>query len=219
MKDWTEEMLCKKKSLGIEIQLDEAFEGICKILPSKFQEEFKKHAFIAGGAIYSHYNNLEVNDYDFFLDDVHLVNSFIAYFKDYVQDREVGNCLTGMYNRNTICLSKYAISFNEKFQIIIKYIGTPKEVVSEFDFKHNMFSYKYGDKVECFSEWDSLIDNKIHFNEDRARDICGIIMRIPKFKDKGFDISKKEISKMLIKLSENGFDDNEMEILENINTY
>jgi hypothetical protein len=51
--------------------------------------------------------------------------------------------------------------------------------------------------------------------EGRARDIVGTIVRIPKFIERGMTVSNKEVSKMLLRLSDVGFSEREIEILEN----
>ena len=203
---------------NIKLNLDCAFINISNILPYSFQQEFTEQAFIAGGCIYSLYNNKPVNDYDFFLKDERLAFKIINYFKPYVKI-ETDDFSSGEYEGHSFRITKNAISFDNTYQIVSKFIGEPWEVVNQFDFKHNMFAYRYKGNVECFSEWEFLTDNTLHFNEERARDLCGVILRLPKFINKGFNISKSETAKILKKLNEQGFTEREEEIINDLGTY
>ncbi|MOA70493.1 hypothetical protein D3C78_1994070 [compost metagenome] len=51
------------------------------------------------------------------------------------------------------------------------------------------------------------------YNEKRARDIVGSIIRSNKFVSRGMRLKNKEIAKMLLKLHEVGFNEKELKLL------
>lgn len=199
-------------------KLQRKFDEMVSLLPSQFEDEFKEKAYIAGGCIYSLVNNNPVHDYDFFVTDKDFADSLINYFKDIAKKDGFKDAKVGIYKGKKLLITKYAISFGEEFQVVVKYVGLPEEVCDEFDFKHNKFVFMNGEILE-FDEWKYLETDKLYFNEGRVRDISGTIQRIPKMIEKGFVVTKTEISKMLKRLSETGFDEREMEIIEDRLTY
>ena len=198
-----------------EKQLSEKLQQITKFIPRLFQQDFKQSAFISGGCIYSLYNDQEPKDYDVFLTDTELAKSLHEYFSNVIDLTDHGVIKKGTYKGETIIVSVNAISIGE-FQIITRWSGSIESVLEEFDFLHNQFYFKDG-KVDTITEWDYLEDTKLRYNEKRARDICGTICRIPKFAKRGFEVSQREVAKMLLKLNEVGFNDREVEILHNNN--
>lgn len=199
-----------EKILAVEKQ------NLIELLPKQFHEKIRENIYICGGCIYSLRHDEEPNDFDFFLKSEDLANELIEYFKA----QEVApfkNLLQGKYKGLNLLISKYAITLG-KYQIITKYIGEPLDVVMQFDFKHNMFYY-YDGYIHNAVDWEFLETNRISYNENRARDICGTILRIAKFSKRGMSVPKKEVAKMLKKLEENGFDEREKEIINNYNTY
>jgi hypothetical protein len=173
-----------------------------KYIPSDMRTEFMNEAYLAGGCIYSLYQDKEVKDYDFFLKS--------AKFRDKLIKR--------LEKTPGILRTKYALSFEKgKYQIVLKYIGKPEKVVSEFDFRHNMFFFDNG-KVTGLVGEEHLRTTKLSFNADRARDISGVLLRIPKFISRGMTITKKEHAAIILKLSE-GLNEREREILNGASHY
>ena len=179
---------------------------ICKHLDSKFEDllskfddlelrnSLKNKLYFAGGCIYCLKNDKEVKDYDLFLID----NSLIEKIK----------------NINIWSFSSdYALTFG-KYQIVIKYFGEPALCVGQFDFKHNMHYYiPKSNKISCayveeifeeepaFDDYKYLLTNELHFNENRARDIEGVWLRIEKFTKRGMVISKETKKKIKSKVT------------------
>lgn len=180
---------------------------ICRHLEQKFEEflqkiecpklrgELKKRLYFAGGCIYCLRNDKVVKDYDMFLTD--------------------GDIIDDLKNLSIWCFtSEYALSVG-KFQVVIKYFGEPDVCVGEFDFKHNMHYYvPYSGKIECgyseeysedeepvFDDFKYLQTNELFFNENRARDIEGVYLRIKKFVDRGMTISKETKRKIKKRVS------------------
>jgi len=200
----------------VEEILKQEKQNLINLMPEQFKQKIKENAFICGGCIYSLYNNQEPKDYDFFLRDKQLAQDLMDYFKS-LDLQPYKNLLQGKYKGLHLMVSKYAISIG-KYQIIVKYIGEPVEIVEQFDFKHNQFYFE-NKNVQPVADWEFLDTKRISFNEDKARDICGVILRLPKFVKRGMIVTKKEIAKMLNKLNENGFDESEQEIIKYHSTY
>lgn len=176
--------------------------GICEHLDLKFKEflqvircqtladELKERLYFAGGCIYCLRNDKVVKDYDMFLTD-----------DDLIEDLKKLDIWS--------FTSDYALT-RGKFQVVIKYFGEPDVCVGEFDFKHNMHYYIPGSmKIQCayveeysedeevvFDDFRYLQTNELFFNENRARDIEGVWLRIQKFVNRGMTISKETKKKI-----------------------
>jgi len=138
--------------------------------------------YFAGGCCYSLWNDKEVKDYDIFCKNKKAVKKLKDYFKS---NKNKANCMT----KNAITVGKY--------QFVIKHIGKPEVEVGKFDFKHNMSYYDNKQGLVSLSGWNYISSNELSFNTERARDILNIITRIPKFVDRGMEISQKEILDIL----------------------
>lgn len=194
--------------------LTEQNEKFIAFLPEQFREEFRKQSFIAGGAVYSYLNNIPANDYDFFLKSEELANNIREFFLSKLcgESRD-GKIINTYYNERHVIITDNAISFNTNsfdnniydWQIVTKWVGEPQDVIAEFDFKHNMLFWDANELLEHnvqFAPNNTQIYYKkqLLFNEDRARDISGILLRIPKFIECGFTITKAEHAKIILAL-------------------
>lgn len=184
-------------------KLDNAFDTLSSYFPKDIREEFLKNAYIAGGSIFCLATNKPVKDYDFFIEDLDLLER--------LKKLDVWKCVT-----------EYALSLG-MFQVVTKFSGSPYKVVGEFDFKHNMFYKFYKDhKIynalplsDMGKEAIILRSNKILFNSNRARDIEGVYLRIEKFLKKGMTISTKERNLILSRVTRKSI--KEYKIKHNIN--
>jgi len=196
--------------------LKSASEEFLNLFPEDLQNKLKDNFYLAGGCVYSLYNDKTPNDYDIFVYTHELKNDLISFFTKYITTQKHDGISFGEYNGIPIIKTKYAISIGDKFQIITKYVGLPQSVTGEFDFKHNMFYYEpCVNAVDCHKSINFIYLNtkEMHFNTLRARDLCGVILRLPKFISRGMTIQKKEIAKILTKLQPCINDENEKEIL------
>jgi hypothetical protein len=193
---------------------------ICKDFLEIISEELRSiidgNFFMAGGCIYSLYNNKIPNDYDIFLKNKETSDLVVKYFMKYLNKMARDGTYLGKYKDFNITKTKYAITIGDFFQIILKYYGEPNDVCSEFDFKHNMFYFDPNTEMvfnQTNTSYSFLSSNKLYLNPLRARDYSGIMMRIPKFIERGFKIDKSEIAKIILKLKDCINNDNETEIL------
>lgn len=130
--------------------------------------------YIAGGCIYSIWNDKSPKDYDIFCKNKAALSKVQQYFKE-------NSC--NFTSENAITYGKY--------QFVTKWYGNPDDEVGKFDFKHNMFYYD-SDGLHNLVDWDFLNSNKLVFNNLRARDISSILTRIPKFISRGMEIDADE---------------------------
>ncbi|TVX86016.1 hypothetical protein [Paenibacillus agilis] len=215
----------KSKLDEVSRRLNQEKNNLIADLPAHLQDDFAKEGYISGGCIYSLYNDKEPKDYDFFVRSRSLSDKLREFFMSLVVQETTDdgepkkkNIYIVHYKGNRVVITKNAISIGNKYQIITKFIGTPKEVVIEFDFKHNMFYHQNG-RIDTLSDWDYLDSNSLFYNEQRARDISGTIIRVHKFCERGMTITNAEMCKMLRKLRDVGFTERENEIIENISSY
>ncbi|MDY7043609.1 hypothetical protein RVS70_05260 [Virgibacillus sp. M23] len=192
-------------------QVESERNSLSELLPSYFREDFIKESFVSGGCIYSYHHDQEPKDIDVFIRSEDLVDELSDYFNRQRVFKKRSNVRVGKYRDHNLVLTDNAISIR-KYQIITRWTGEPEKIVSQFDFKHNMFWVQDG-RFYSLVDFSYLEGDKVRYNEQRARDICGTIMRIPKFIKKGMKVPKEEIAKMLLKLNEVGFNDRELEIL------
>lgn len=213
----------------VKDELHKVKQELKSLLPQHLQDEFTREAYISGGCIYSLYNGKEPKDYDFFVRNEAFATKIREFFmslvihdnpfdEQEVEDVKTKNIFIVHYNGTRIVITKNALSVGKKFQIITKFVGEPDAVVREFDFMHNTYWYDR-DEVVPLKSWDFLDSSQLIYNEDRARDISGTIIRVHKFCERGMTITNSEVSKMLRKLREVGFTERENEIIDNSGSY
>lgn len=197
--------------------IQERFDEFVKILPIDLQEDFKKEGFVAGGSIWTYVNRDFFKDIDLFVETEEMRNRLVAFAESVVSEHEYmttsGKLRRGKYNGFEVVLTDNAITVDKIFQVVIKDWGTPEDVVGSFDFLHSMNYVKNGTLYTvgglCYIKSDTL-----KFNEGRARNMCGVISRIPKFIDRGMTISQQEMSKVLLRLRDTGFEDSDIDVME-----
>lgn len=176
----------------LDLKLEEFLQ---KIESPALRNALREKAYFAGGCIYCLRNDKAVKDYDIFLKDESLIGE--------LEQLPIWSFV-----------SEYALTCG-MFQVVIKYFGEPEHCVGQFDFKHNMHYYIPGTrKVKCayeeeyffeepdeepdFDDFKYLQTNELFFNENRARDIEGVFLRVEKFTKRGMTISpetKRKIKK------------------------
>lgn len=180
----------------IIMHLTEKANEFVRILPKDLAFDFIDEMYFAGGCIYSLANGKEPKDYDIFLKSNKLIPK--------LKELDIW-----------VCKTDNALSYG-KFQVVIKFYGEPEEVVSQFDFKHNMHWFDIADEKVCIrcgyedeledteepiEDWNYLCTNELVFNEKRARDCDNVWLRIDKFVKRGMKISKETKKKILSKTS------------------
>ena len=135
--------------------------------------------YIAGGCIYSIWNDKAPKDYDLFCKNKEALVKVKQYF-----------------NENSCnYISENAITYG-KYQFITKWYGDAEIEVGKFDFKHNMFYYD-SSGLHNLVDWNYLNSNKLVFNKLRARDVASVLTRVPKFIAREMEIDLEESAEML----------------------
>lgn len=127
------------------------------------------------------WNDAPVKDYDIFCTNKKSADKLSNFFKTY----------TGLQTFTT----ENAITFGE-YQFVMRDIGRPEIEVAKFDFKHNCYYYN-STGLHAVYGWEYVNDNKLIFNDGRARNILNIMTRIPKFVARGMTITQSEMLKIL----------------------
>lgn len=190
-------------------------EQLIQLLPEYLQSDFEMESYIAGGCIYTMCNNYEFKDIDFFIRTKGLKDKLLQYFKT-LDGLRIELCDSqqlwyGKWKGYELVITNNAISIGD-YQIVLKDIGNPESVVGQFDFHHNMFYIENG-RLKRLVPLSALEGNELIYNEERARDIVGTIMRVPKFISRGMNIKHRQMAKILLKLHNVGFNENELEVL------
>lgn len=166
----------------------------------------KYNAFVAGGAITSLFTNKNINDVD-------------IYFRD---EKDLINFIIEIYNNNhwiVSCTDK-SILFQYKREdnnhidiqlIYFKYFKDVYEIFNTFDFTVNMGAFDF--KTEEFVFHDDFLKHNsqriLKFNDKTAFPIISLL-RVQKYKEKGFSISKPELVRIALtcmKLKISTYDD------------
>ena len=127
--------------------------------------------FVAGGCIRSMVRDQKIADYDIFLPD----EGSVQELREALAYRQV------MYqSKNSIGLLSAS---GKHIQFIVCAVGTPEQIVSEFDFTCNMSHFSFGTS-ELVIHSDSL-SNQLVINPN-ARNVMGTFLRVGKFVNKGY---------------------------------
>lgn len=183
-------------------------------LPLFMCDYIKEHGYVGGGSIYSMYNDGEYKDIDIFINSEKFANRLREYVMNRAKEVIVSKDITKgkLVTDESFAITKNSISIGE-IQIVVEDIGEIEDVVSRFDFKHNMFWVDKG-VVKTLSHTKYLDSKKLYFNDLRPRDIAGTIVRIGKYTRRGFTVSPVEVAKMLLKLNSIGIQEDELDMLK-----
>lgn len=171
-----------------------------------------KHAkcFVAGGAVTSMFSGKEINDIDVYFRDykslvIVLKNLFnIDDSDDDDVDKELDNFLDiGQFQLIYTNHTKKSVLFVKDelhLQLIyFKFFQTPQEIFDTFDFTVNMGVYDFA--AEEFVLHDDFLKDvaqrRLMVNPKTAYPIISLL-RIDKYKSKGYEISRKEFVKLCL---------------------
>ena len=207
------------KLRDIAYRVDEIKENFLDIL-SDFKPKYELwyNLYVGGGCIYSLFNSNTFKDIDMFCRDEMLVKAIESHVRKNMSDVKVaksGQLILGKYKGNSIVISSNSITFKGEFvvQLVKRDYGSPIDVVNRFDFKHNMFWIE-GGRVHTASSIEYLNQSKLYFNDNRARDMVGTIMRVNKYIKRGMEMDSAEMAKMLLRLNDIGITEREVQELK-----
>lgn len=156
-------------------------------------------AMVAGGAVTSLFTNRDINDIDvYFPSEESLVRTIAAiYGNDDYTDQEIDSfslVFKGKSQRTLMCEYK-----GQEVQLMtFKYFANPQEIFDTFDFTVCMGAYDCKNDEFVFHE-DFMQHNAqkyLKFNNGTAYPIMSL-MRVNKYQDKGYEISKSEYLRVL----------------------
>ena len=170
------------------------------LVDKEFMELLAEYdAIIAGGAITSLFCNRDINDLDiYFRSERDLVKVLAAiYNKDEIADSEISS-----FSVHVSHLSQRTIMCSQNKQVIqlmtFKYFPSAQEVFDTFDFTCCMGAYECK-KDEFTLHPDFLQHNSqryLKFNTGTAYPLMSLL-RVDKYKEKGYQISKSELLRVV----------------------
>lgn len=204
----------------------------CKSIKNwELRKIFRKHTYIAGGAVASLIKGETPKDYDIFFDDVKALNKILKYYVDNhnlryegtnsnyklsinSDENKIGLFLntnkefvkSGEENNaemNPVVFSRYAVTFPKNYQIIIDSDNEKSKSVDRFDFVHSM-GYFHPYKNKLFVKemtLEAIKQNKLVYNSLGTNPI-GSAKRLLRFIKRGWDIDNKEHMKILKRISQ-----------------
>lgn len=198
----------KKELLGY-VNITEELEEVLKGL----------NCFIAGGAITSIFSGKEVNDLDIYFTGLEELCAFIAIAfdcDDLLPEKYQELPELGRYSLRYTGHTKKSVMFTDSNGMQVQLIHcafheTPESIFDSFDFSINMAAYDF--KNECFvldQEFlPDLAARRLAVNTGTSFPIISQL-RIDKYKQRGFDISRKEFVKLSLAVANmdiNSWDD------------
>lgn len=167
-----------------------------KRLKKEFGDVWEKlenyDAYIAGGAITSIFTNSEINDFDvYFSSEKELV--------DFILDLNCGYAVVSHTDKATLL-----IIGTSKIQLIrFDYFDNADTIFDKFDFTVCMGAYGFKNKEFYFHE-DFFKHNSqkiLRFNANTSYPYISML-RVEKYRQKGYNISKPELSKIMLSCSQ-----------------
>lgn len=144
----------------------------------------KHECFVAGGAIASLYNGLPINDIDiYFRSEKHLIKFLYEVFED-------GDWVINHTKKATLVISEGV----EIQMIHFRYFETAQDIFDTFDYTVCMGAYDFKNDEFVFHD-DFMKHNSqriLKFNKNTAFPLISLL-RVQKYKEKGYSISKPEM--------------------------
>jgi len=201
----------------ISKQITRGLDFFYKRFPLDLAVHLKENGFVGGGCIYSMFQDGTYKDIDIFFKHEYVVKLVEDLLRKECRLEVEQGIETGVWQGLRVVITDNAISIGE-FQLIKKDFGKPEDVVSRFDFKHNMFWIEDG-RVKSLSNLSYLTSNKLVLNELRPRQMAGVMVRVAKYTSRGMNLSSSEMCKIILKLNEVGIEEDEMEMLNRYSSF
>lgn len=183
-----------------------------KGFPSSLWEALADHGcIIAGGAITSVFTNTEINDYDiYFRSKEDFTKIFKEIYHDYYDgtlDFDLGfpDAIVSVVTKKALLL------FHEesKIQFIVNdFYQTPEQIFEHFDFTCCMGALKMQDETFVLHE-DFLKHNAQKYLSFNPATLYPLVsaLRVQKYKDKGYNISKSQMLRVLCAVNKKEIND------------
>ena len=198
-----------------------------KHIPQNTWDFLKAHkAMLVGGALSSILTKKDINDFDIYFKDQ---DSFVLSLMDvrgikdklpldeYPEDVEINQQYLDSYDFYYLCHTEKSVTFKPKlseavFQFIHQnFYKNVEEVFNDFDFTINMVGYDFElDEVVVHPEAMLHLAQRILVTNSGTKYPLISVLRVNKYQDRGYKISKKEMVKLLLavsKLEFNSYED------------
>lgn len=207
----------KTKNCLILEAITEKYENILAAIYDAFSPEEARlilnFGYFAGGCFASMFHQETVNDYDLYFSNRAVAHHFFEKFRNSESPTYVGKTYTiesSSVTDRAITLFVYMTGSTNhpiRLQLITKYVGTPEEVTSGFDFVHCMSYFKW-DRGLVLQE-EAISFRQLIFNKNAVTPLNSI-MRIHKLCSRGWHIKGEEILKLGESISRLNFKDSEL---------
>jgi hypothetical protein len=172
-------------------KLKKAFDEFLSLFDESFRDKIKNGSYVAGGAISSVVMNEEPNDYDIFFKSKDILDMVVAQVNATPKILEL-----------VVFKSDNAITLSNKYQLIKKVFGDPKEITAGFDFAHNACYYDPGT--------DTLGMHELAFESMASKNLFYITSKFPfaslirtkKFIKRGWNITAGQMLKICLELQD-----------------
>ena len=174
-----------------------------KGFPSSLWDALGEHGcIIAGGAITSVFTNTEINDYDIYFrskeDFTKIFQEIYEEYGDYTREYGLGfdEAIAAVVTSKALLLFKG----DTKIQFIVNdFYQTPEQIFEHFDFTCCMGALKMQDETFVLHE-DFLKHNAQKYLSFNPATLYPLVsaLRVQKYKDKGYNISKAQMLRVLL---------------------
>lgn len=198
-----------------------------KHIPKDTWDFLKAHkCMLVGGALTSILTKKDINDFDIYFKDR---DSFVLSLMDvrgikdklpleeYPEDVETNQQYLDSYDFHYLCHTEKSVTFRPKytegvFQFIHQnFYNNVEEVFNDFDFTINMIGYDFElDELVVHPETMLHLAQRILVTNSGTKYPLISVLRVNKYQDRGYKISKKEMVKLLLavsKLEFNSYED------------
>lgn len=172
-------------------------------LPKEFDPFELKNCFIAGGSILSVVTKTEIKDYDIypksfegFSDAVHTMKEHSAYVVS-ITEKAITYICNDIHDRSGCRVTAQIMLFD--------WFDTAEKIFDYFDFTVCMAAYDCDTKSYIFHEdfYPDVSSNTLRFNY-KTKYPLGSLLRVHKYKNKGYNIGKLEHTKIALALAKKG---------------
>lgn len=183
-----------------------------KGFPSSLWEALADHGcIIAGGAITSVFTNTEINDYDiYFRSKEDFTKIFKEVYHDYYDDTLEYDLGFGDATASVVTKKALLLFHGEsKIQFIVNdFYQTPEEIFAHFDFTCCMGALKMQDETFVLHE-DFLKHNAQKYLSFNPATLYPLVsaLRVNKYKDRGYSISKAQLLRVLLAVNKKEISD------------
>ncbi len=174
-----------------------------KGFPSALWDALGEHGcIIAGGAITSVFTNTEINDYDIYFrskeDFTKIFQEIYEQYGDYTPEYDLGfdEAIAAVVTSKALLLFKG----DTKIQFIVNdFYQTPEQIFEHFDFSCCMGALTMQDETFVLHE-DFLKHNAQKYLSFNPATLYPLVsaLRVQKYKDKGYNISKAQMLRVLL---------------------